>query len=405
MMTSLFIRIFIKDYRNTSNQKVRENYGKLAGAMGIATNLLLTLIKMVAGILFNSIAMTADAVNNLTDSASSVVTLVGFKLSSKPADKKHPYGHARIEYISGLIVSIVILVLGFELARTSLDKILNPEVTDFNWIAIGVLAVSILLKIWQCLFYRKMGKAIQSPTLKAASADSFNDVIATSVILLGGFVTRFTGFNLDGYLGMAVAIFIMISGVRLILETSNPLLGLSPSRNLVEKIQKKILSFDGILGFHDLKVHDYGESVCFASVHCELPADQDIMVSHDIIDRLERETLKELNVNLVVHMDPVVVNDERIDALRKQVGALLHAVSPQITMHDFRVVWEEEHTNLTFDINVPFQFPQSDQELEKNIIAAIAMLDPTYQTTLVIDHGEDMLVGAEEHKEPEEDNQ
>ena len=389
-MTNLFLRIFVKDYKNTDNPKVRQNYGKLAGVTGIATNLLLSAIKLTAGILFNSIAMTADAVNNLSDSASSVVTLIGFKLSAKPPDKKHPYGHARIEYISGLIVSIVILLLGFELARTSFDKILHPETTEFNALVIGVLAISILVKIWQGLFYRKLGQAIQSPTLRAASSDSINDVVATSVILAGGFLTRLTGFNLDGYLGMAVAIFIMISGVRLIMETSNPLLGMSPPEGLVKQIQSKILGYEEIIGCHDLHVHEYGGNVCFASVHCEISADHDMMASHDIIDRIEREIQKELNVNLVIHLDPVVVNDARTDALFSQVRALLYAISPQISMHDFRVVWGGEHTCITFDVNVPFGFGISDPELEHNIITAVAMLDPAYQTTLVIDHGEDI---------------
>lgn len=388
MITNLFLKIFVKDYKNTGDPKVRERYGKLAGLTGIATNLLLTAVKLTAGILFHSIAMTADAVNNLTDSASSVVTLIGFKLSAKPPDKKHPYGHARIEYISGLIVSIVILLLGFELGRTSLEKILHPEPTDFNTLVIVVLVISIAVKIWQGLFYRRLGKAIQSPTLKAASSDSINDVVATSVILAGGFLTRLTGFNLDGYLGMAVAIFIMVSGVRLIMETSNPLLGMSPPETLVKRMKEKILSYDSIIGCHDLRVHEYGGNVCFASVHCEISADHDLVASHEIIDRIEREMKQELQVNLVIHLDPVV-NDARTKALSNQVSALLYAISPQISMHDFQVIWGGPKTEVTFDINVPFGFAMSDPELENNIITAVSMLDPSYHTTLIIDHGED----------------
>lgn len=395
-MTSLFLRIFVKNYKNTDDPKVRERYGKLAGLAGIVTNLLLSTVKLIAGLLFHSIAMTADAVNNLTDSASSVVTLVGFKLSAKPADKKHPYGHARIEYISGLIVSIVILLLGFELARTSFEKILHPEPTDFNTLVIVVLAISIAIKIWQGLFYRRLGKAIQSPTLKAAASDSINDVVATSVILAGGFLTRLTGFNLDGYLGMAVAIFIMVSGVRLIMETSNPLLGMSPPESLVKRMKAKILSYDGVIGCHDLRVHEYGGNVCFASVHCEVPADQDIMVSHEVIDRIEREVQKELNVNLVIHLDPVVVDDARVNALANQIRALLYPISQQISMHDFRVAWGEEQTHITFDITVPFGFPVPDQKLEETVTAAIRLLDSTYEVTLVIDHGEELEEEAEE---------
>lgn len=389
-MTRLLLRLFIKDYQDTANPQVRQRYGKLSGTVGIATNLLLSLIKLLAGILFHSIAMTADAINNLTDSASSVVTLVGFKLSAKPADDKHPYGHARIEYIAGLIVSIVILVLGFELARSSLEKIFHPEETDFNWLVIGVLVISILLKIWQCLFYRRMGKAIQSPTLLATSTDSLNDVVATSVILLGGVITRLTSFNLDGYLGMAVAIFIMVSGIRLIIETSNPLLGMSPSPDLVGSIRTKIHGFDGILGCHDLQVHQYGESVCFASVHCEMPANQDILTSHAIIDRLEREVFADLGVRLVVHLDPVVEDDERTQLLKKQIRVVLYAVSPTITMHDFQAEWGEDATRISFDVNVPFGFPEPADALQEKIIKAVSMLDSRYETTVTVDYGADV---------------
>ncbi len=402
-MTSLIIRLFIPDYQDTSRFRVRESYGKVAGIVGICTNLLLAAVKLIAGIVFQSIAITADAVNNLTDSVSSIVTLIGFKLSAKPADARHPYGYARMEYISGLVVSVVILFLGFELGRSSLEKAISPQPTDFTWLVMGILAVSILVKVWQGLFYRKMGKAIQSTTLKAASTDSFNDVIATSVILIGGLITHFTGFNLDGYLGLGVAVFIMVSGVRLIIETANPLLGLAPSRQLIDRLRETILSYDGVLGFHDLKIHEYGEGNHFASVHCEVPAEQDVLVSHELIDTIERDVEQNLGVHLVIHMDPVVAEDERTTRLRLQVEGILLGISPVLSMHDFRVVWGGERTQVLFDVTAPFRFSLPDTQLEQRIISAVQSLDPAYHAVLVIDHEEEIPPAGRETL-PEEEN-
>ncbi|MDF2632396.1 MAG: cation-efflux pump, partial [Caproiciproducens sp.] len=286
-MFNFIIKKFVKDYQNTDDIKVRERYGKFSGAVGIATNILLFLMKIITGFMFNSISITADAINNLSDSGSSIVTLVGFKMAGKPADQEHPYGHARIEYLSGLIVSFVILIIGFQLAQSSFGKILNPKDAEFSVIAIVVLIVSALIKVWQCLFYKTVGKIISSTTLTATAADSMNDVFSTLAVLAGILITYFTHFNLDGYMGLVVAVLIMVTGVRLIIDTSNPLLGMAPSKELVDEIYKKIMSYDGILGMHDLNVHNYGPMRRFASVHCEVPAGQDIMVSHDIIDNIE----------------------------------------------------------------------------------------------------------------------
>ena len=267
-MTNLLIRLFVKDYKNISSSKVRERYGKFASIAGIATNILLFIFKMTVGMLFNSISITADAINNLSDSGSSLITLTGFKLSGKPADEKHPYGHARMEYISGLIVSFLVLFLGFELFKSSVEKIINPQEANFNAISIMVLMVSILIKLWQSMFYRKIGRMIDSTTLMATSVDSRNDIFSTSAVLAAAIITRSTGYNLDGYMGAAVALFILFSGVKLIQETISPLLGMAPTKELVDKIYKKILSYDGIIGLHDLTVHSYGPGKCFASVHC-----------------------------------------------------------------------------------------------------------------------------------------
>lgn len=378
--------MFIKDYKNVGKFTVRESYGKLAGLVGIVTNFLLFVIKIIAGTLFNSIAITADAVNNLSDFGSSTVTLVGFKLSGKPADAQHPYGHARMEYISGLIVSFVILVLGLQLGKTSVDKIIAPEKSEFSLIAIAVLVISILIKLWQCLFYRKIGKKIDSTTLTATSMDSRNDVFATSAVLLGTLITKFTGFNLDGYMGAVVAVFIMISGVKLVQETISPLLGLAPTKEVVDSIYDKIIGYDGIIGLHDLNIHNYGSGCCFASVHCEVPASQDIMISHDIIDNIEHDFLNDMDIHLVIHLDPVVTNDARTNELKAATKQVLNKLSPEIGMHDFRVVFGTSHTNLIFDIVVPFGFQWKDEELSAMIVDKIHELDETYHAVITVDH-------------------
>ena len=384
-MFQTIMRAFVPGYGQRDDAQVREKSGKVAGAIGIATNLLLFAIKLAAGFLSGSVAVMADAVNNLTDSGSSIVMLVGFKLAGKPADEKHPFGHARMEYLSGVIVSFLVLFLGLELGRTSVEKIISPQPADFNLLALGILAVSVVIKLWQCFFYRSVGKTIHSDTVFATSSDSRNDAIATTVVLLGALITRFTGANLDGVLGLAVAVFIVISGVKLVIETGNPLLGVAPDEALVKQIYEKILSYEGVFGIHDLTVHNYGEGKCFASVHCEVPAERDILLSHDIIDNIERDFEKDLGIHLVIHLDPIVTGDERTNKLREQVGKLLHVVVPQASMHDFRVVWGVTHSNVVFDVAVPFSLQDSDQQIQERISQAVQMLDPTYRTVITVD--------------------
>lgn len=386
-MTKLLIRLFVRNWENTDSPAVRGSYGKLAGITGVVTNLLLALLKLLSGWFFNSIAIMADAVNNLSDSASSIVTLVGFKLSSKPADAKHPYGHARIEYISGMIVSFIVVVLGVQLAQSSIDKILVPEESSFTWVTIGVLVVSIFLKLWQGLFYRKIGKTISSTTLEATSTDSLNDVISTSAVLVGIIITLCTGVNLDGWLGLLVAVLITISGIRLVMETSQPLLGMAPSQELVQSIYSRILSYDGIIGLHDLEVHSYGEGRIFASVHCEVDADQDIMISHDIIDNIERDFLQDSGIHLVIHLDPVQIHDDRTQKLYHQVREMVAQLSPEYSIHDFRVVWGTTHSNLIFDMVVPYGLSQSDEEVARAMGQLIQeRLGKNYFAVVTIDH-------------------
>lgn len=384
-MTDLILRIFVRDHRNTEDPAVRDKCGRVAGAVGIVTNFLLFLMKIIVGTVFHSVSVTADAVNNLTDSGSSVVTLIGFKMASKPADEKHPFGHARIEYLSGVIVSFIVIFLGLQLGMSSVEKILTPEENALTPVALVVLVISILAKLWQCLFYRKVGRMIKSESVEATSKDSRNDVIATSVVLLGAVITMLTGVNLDGYMGAAVALFIVFSGVQLTISTADPLLGQAPEGELVQTITEKMLSYPGIIGMHDLAVHNYGVGRCFASAHCEVDAKNDILVSHDLIDNIERDFSRDLGIHMVIHLDPVIVGDARTDALHRKVQSLITALYPTVTIHDFRVIWGVTHSNIVFDAAVPFAVKDSDAVITQKLEAEIQKLDPDYRTVVTID--------------------
>lgn len=384
-MTDLILRIFVRDHKNTEDPAVRDKCGRVAGAVGIVTNFLLFLMKIIIGTVFHSVSVTADAVNNLTDSGSSVVTLIGFKMASKPADEKHPFGHARIEYLSGVIVSFIVIFLGLQLGMSSIEKILTPEENALTPVALVVLVISILAKLWQCLFYRKVGRMIKSESVEATSKDSRNDVIATSVVLLGAVITMLTGVNLDGYMGAAVALFIVFSGVQLTISTADPLLGQAPEGELVQTITEKMLSYPGIIGMHDLAVHNYGVGRCFASAHCEVDAKNDILVSHDLIDNIERDFSRDLGIHMVIHLDPVIVGDARTDALHCKVQSLVTALYPTVTIHDFRVIWGVTHSNIVFDAAVPFSVKDSDAVITQKLEAEIQKLDPDYRTVVTID--------------------
>ena len=384
-MTDLILRIFVSDHKNDEDPAVRDKCGRVAGAVGIVTNFLLFLMKIIVGTVFHSVSVTADAVNNLTDSGSSVVTLIGFKMAGKPADEKHPFGHARIEYLSGVIVSFIVIFLGLQLGMSSVEKIITPEENALTPVALVVLVVSILAKLWQCLFYRKVGRMIKSESVEATSKDSRNDVIATSVVLLGAVITMLTGVNLDGYMGAAVALFIVFSGVQLTISTADPLLGQAPEGELVQTITEKMLSYPGIIGMHDLAVHNYGVGRCFASAHCEVDAKNDILVSHDLIDNIERDFSRDLGIHMVIHLDPVIVGDARTDALHRKVQSLVTALYPTVTIHDFRVIWGVTHSNIVFDAAVPFAVKDSDAVITQKFEAEIQKLDPDYRTVVTID--------------------
>jgi cation diffusion facilitator family transporter len=385
-MINFLVKRIIKDSENVQNQSVRIAYGKFSSSVGILCNVLLFIVKIIVGTVSGSVSISADAVNNLSDSGSSIVTLISFKISGKPADAKHPYGHARMEYVSGLIVSVIVMFLGLQLIQTSVGKIIHPEASEFSWVVVAALIVSILLKLWQCMFYRKMGRRIGSDAIITASADSRNDILVTSSVLAAAVISAITGFNIDGYMGTAVALFIIISGIKLIYDTVSPLLGTAPSNEMVDSIYKKIMSYEGIAGLHDLTVHNYGVSRYFASVHCEVPADQDIMISHDIIDNIERDFLNDMDIHMVIHLDPIITDNERINELNQAVHVLVRQVSPEINIHDFRVVNGVTHSNLIFDVVVPFDFKYNDGELIEIISKKIHEIDNNYHAVITVDH-------------------
>lgn len=384
-MTGLLLRLFVKNHNDTENPVVRSAYGKLAGAVGIVCNLLLFAGKLLAGILSGSVAVTADAVNNLSDASSSLVTLLGFKLAERPADEEHPYGHARIEYISGLVVAALILLIGAELAKSSFSKILHPETVEFSLLTLGVLVGSILVKLWMALFCRKLGRRIDSTTLLATSADSRNDVISTAAVLVGCLAGYFFDVKLDGYIGMAVALFIIWSGCSIAKDTISPLLGEQASGELVRNISDLILSHEKILGIHDLMVHDYGPGNCFASVHAEMDSAEDPLTCHDIIDDIERDALRELRVHLVIHYDPIITDDEELNAARALVEQEIRSIDESLSLHDFRMVRGPGHTNLIFDLVIPYSMEDRKAELKARIDERLQRQDRKYYTVITFD--------------------
>ena len=349
-MRNLLIRTFIKDYQNVKEQHVRESYGKLAGAVGICTNLFLCISKILIGLISNSIAIIADGINNLADTSSSVITLIGFRLASKPEDEEHPYGHARIEYLTGTIVSIFIIVIGIKLFATSFQKILHPDPLQFSYVTVAILLLAIGVKVWQAFFNIRIGDLIHSSTIKATGMDSRNDVIATSAVLISLIAGKLTHLQLDGYMGALVSLFIIYSGVQLIKETSSPLLGKAPDPELVSEIESRICSHKGVLGIHDLVVHDYGPGRIFASVHVEVDAHGDLIESHEMIDNIERIISKDLKIQLVVHMDPLETEDPLTNELQEKINIILTNVDGVVGFHDLRVVAGYNHINVIFDI-------------------------------------------------------
>ena len=364
-MTNLLLRLFVKDHRNTADPRVRAAIGSLSGTVGICCNALLFLMKLIVGTLTGSVSITADALNNLSDASGSILTLVGFRLADKPADEHHPYGHARAEYLSGLAVAVLILFIGFELVKSSVDKIFHPSPVTFSAPAAGVLVASIGVKLWMALFNRDLGKRIGSTTLAATSADSRNDCVATSAVLLAAIIEHTLDLRSDGYIGLGVAAFILYSGWNLAKDTISPLLGENADPELQEKIVDYIQAQPKVLGYHDLMVHDYGPGQRFASLHVEMDAREDPLECHELIDDMERECLNSHNVHLVIHYDPVITDDPELRRLKEEVSALLRTRDRRLSLHDFRMVQGRRHMNLVFDVALPSDLRQQGAQIRQ----------------------------------------
>ncbi len=374
-MIALLSRWLIRNYKNYTSPRVRIAYGVLCGTVGIGFNILLFIGKIIAGTLSGSIGVTADAFNNLSDAGSSVVTLIGFRLSASKADREHPFGHGRFEYIAGLFVSMAILLMGFELIRSSVGKIISPEPVQFSMLTVVILAASILVKFYMYLYNRAVGRKIDSATMRATALDSFSDMAATSVVLLATFVSKWTGAAIDGWAGVAVALFILYTGVMAARETISPLLGQPPDAAYVKRVENIVLESGEIIGVHDLIVHDYGPGRLMISLHAEVPADGDMIHLHDAVDNIEKKLRTELGCEAVIHMDPIVINDERTNRLRAQTEALVRGIDERLSVHDFRVVPGHTHTNLVFDVVVPYGFPRTDEDVKSEIERLVETLD------------------------------
>ena len=367
-------------------EKHRNDLGKKAGRVGIVTNLLLALGKMIVGIVSASVSITADALNNLMDAASSIVTLIGFKLAEKPADEEHPFGHARSEYLAGLVVAMLIFVVGYELVFSSVNKIFNPAEVEFSFIAAMILLGSIVVKFGLSRYYKKIGKEISSTTLLAASVDSRNDVIMTTAVFLSSVIEKVTKFQIDGYVGLAVAVFIVYSGIMLAKETVSPLLGEGINEELQETLQDYILSCPKVVGCHDLIVHDYGPNHRFASIHVEMDKNEDPLVCHELIDDMEQECMKSHGVHLVIHYDPIVTDDPEAERLRQLVITILQVKDERLSIHDFRMVQGQGHENLIFDVLLPLDLKGQEKAIQKSIENALNIIESkTYYTKITFD--------------------
>ena len=384
-MTNMLIKFFIKNSEETNNPSVREKYGMLSGGVGIFCNILLFIGKLSVGLISASISIMADAFNNLSDAASSVVTLVGFKMAGRPADDQHPFGHGRIEYISGLIISTVVMMMGLEFVKSSIEKIINPASIEIGIYSIIILLMSILLKLWMSIFNKKIGDRINSSTIKAISMDSLADVAATATALIGAIISYMCGVYVDGYAGVLVALFIIYTGFTTARETLSPLLGQAPDKEFVDKIEKKVLSYDNIVGVHDLIVHNYGFNNSLVSLHAEVPCDINILKIHETIDTVERDIKKDFNCDIVIHMDPIATDDNAVNSVKHEIESIVKSIDERLNIHDFRMVQADSFTNLIFDLVVPHMFELKDDEIESIINEKIIALNSSYRLVLNID--------------------
>ena len=384
-MTNLLIKLFVKDSKNTSDPAVRKRYGYLGAFTGIVLNILLFLGKLIAGILSGGISVIADAFNNLSDAGSSIMTFVGFKMAGMPADSEHPYGHGRMEYVSGIIISFIIMMMGFELGKSSVEKIFSPEKSEFRILAVSVLGASLLVKLWMALFNTKLGRKIDSATMKAAAADSLSDCISTSVVIICMFIQLFSGFELDSYAGIIVALFILYTGFNTFKDSLTPLLGTKPKKELVEEIENTVMNYDGIVGVHDLMVHDYGVGRMVISLHAEISSKTDIMLAHELIDLIEDDLREKYRCSVTIHMDPVVVDDQKADEVKKVVLDIIKNIDNSLTIHDFRITDGVSRINVIFDLVTPFGFRYKDGELALMIKNAIAEKDGRLNAVITVE--------------------
>lgn len=385
MLTDWILKRSERRMGDADEAAVRCALGKTAGWAGVAANIFLFAAKLLAGVLSASVSIIADAFNNLSDAGSSLVTLIGFRLSAAPPDKEHPFGHGRMEYLSTLGVAALILVAGFEVLTSAVKKIISPQVPRLEWVSIVVLTVAIAVKLWMMLFYRKVDRRIHSQTLAAAAADSRNDILCTAIVLVSTLFGGFTGVALDGYVGVAVALFVLWSGFSIMKETVSPLLGQAPDPEFVRTVREKVLSYDGVIGVHDLMVHNYGPGRLMLSLHAEVPSNVDMMKSHDLIDLVERDLMETFHAVTCIHMDPVVTDDERVDHLRMLTTTVAEDVDASLSLHDFRVVFGETHTNVIFDLVVPFNYRDHDKavaEIERRLRVA----DPHLNVVATVEH-------------------
>lgn len=385
-MANLLVRLFIKDSENVKSPAVRRAYGTLGSVVGIIFNLILAIGKYTVGFLFGAISLMADGINNLSDAGSQIISFISFKMAAKPADRDHPFGHARIEYVASMIVSFLILHVSVDLLSESLKKIFDPTLTTtFSWIMIIVLGVSVVVKLWLCYFNRKLADKINSSVMKATAADSLSDAIATAAVLVAMLVFKFTGFDADAYMGIAVAVVIFIAGIKILNETKNAILGESADPEVVENVKKIVAEFPDALGIHDMVVHSYGPGQTIVTLHIEVDGDKSVFDSHDMIDMIERKLNTELGIQSNIHMDPIVTNDEEVSHMREVVRGLVKEIDERLDIHDFRFVRGITHTNLIFDINTPFELKMSDSDLQKEIAQRINEHNPEYFTVTTVD--------------------
>lgn len=385
-MTQLLIRLFVRNHEDVKNPAVRTAYGNFASLVGVVCNLILVLGKLAVGSLFGSIAIVADGLNNLSDASSSLVSLAGFRLAAKAPDEKHPYGHARYEYLAGLVVSAMIMAIGLSLLKDSVLKVFQPEPVGFSLLSVGVLVFSICLKFWMSRFNRTVGQAIQSETLIATAADSRNDVITTTAVLASTLLCKVTGLDIiDGLVGVGVAGFILFSGWGLVMNTLSPLLGESPDPELVERIEQKVLSYPGVLGVHDLMVHDYGPGQQFASLHIEFPAEADPLDAHDLIDNIERDVRREEKILLTIHYDPIVTSDARVGVLRVRLNEKVRQIDPALSIHDLRIVPGTTHANVLFDLVLPAGYTGDRAGVIRQLREFVAQQDERYGCVIKVE--------------------